>query len=45
MKLYNPLAIDDEFHLNGVKFFVHDIKAPKIYYYRDDGDKKIREIS
>ncbi|MGG1515532.1 Mu transposase C-terminal domain-containing protein [Paenibacillus oryzisoli] len=45
MKLHNPLAIDDEFYLNGVKFFVHDIKPPSIFYYREDGDKKIREIS
>lgn len=44
MKLHNPLAIDDEFYLNGVKFIVHDIQAPTIFYYREDGDKKIREI-
>lgn len=44
MKFHNPLAIDDEFYLHGVKFFVHDIHAPNIYYYREDGDKKIREM-
>jgi putative transposase len=42
MRLCN-LAIDDEFILNGVKFYVHDIKAPNISFYREDGDKKIRE--
>ncbi|KRE48405.1 Mu transposase C-terminal domain-containing protein [Paenibacillus sp. Soil724D2] len=45
MKLHNPLAIDDEFYLNGVKFIVHDIQAPNIFYYREEGDKKIREIN
>ncbi|KRE69777.1 Mu transposase C-terminal domain-containing protein [Paenibacillus sp. Soil750] len=45
MKLHNPLAIDDEFYLNGVKFYVHDIQAPNILYYREDGDKKLREIN
>lgn len=45
MKLHNPLATDDEFYLHGVKFFVHDIQTPNIYYYLEDGDKKIREMS
>lgn len=45
MKLHNPLAIDDAFYLHGIKFFVHDIQAPIVYYYREDGDKKIREMN
>ena len=44
MRLCN-LAVDDEFILNGVKFYVHDIKAPNISFYREDGDKKIRELN
>lgn len=44
MRLFK-LEIDDEFTLHGVKFYVHDIKAPNIFIYREDGDRKIREIN